>query len=163
MTTKRTYTKLTSEAYEALAKLPKDSQPKTWALEDVRFVRQSGNRMLEFVFPTELGPSAPLKLLLPVAMIDELKAAKAKDLETVRLSPAGDSIIADGIDVLISVEGLFKDISKKAPAVRRLMSLIFAARGGESTSPRKHASSIENGKKGGRPKRLATEHALAQL
>ena len=153
MTVKRPHTELTPSAYKALVISADKQEPSLWALDSVRYSSVGGNRMLELFFPE-------FSLGVPLLAIHELTTATVKDLQKLRLSPAGDTIIADTLDAHISVEGLLKDLSNASPRFSQLVSTLFATRGGKRSSEKKRMTSAENGRKGGRP-RKAEELALA--
>lgn len=155
----RAYTVLTDAAYQAAANSAKRQELSKATPESVTFVKRSGVRWLEFTFASPLGLTAA-KISLPVKSIDELRRAKLIDLEQVRLSPSKTSVIVDGVDAFISVEGLLRDLGTQSPPLRAMFAHMFAANGGQRTSGAKKKASAENGKKGGRPK-TQPEHALA--
>ena len=146
METRRKHTKLSVKSYQALVRSEKEAMPSPWALDRIQYLSSGGIRRLELSFP---DPDAP-SLVVPVSNIRELVSAGVKDLRELHLSPARDTIISDSLDVHISVEGLIRDLRKSA-VFSRLVSTLWAAQGGRSTSEKKRLSSAENGKKGGRP------------
>lgn len=153
MTAKRLPTELTPSAYKALVRYADNRELSPWALDGVRYFSSSGNRMLQLFFP-EFSLGVPLA-------IHELSTATVKDLQQLRLSPSGDTIIADSIDAHIRVEGLLKDLSNVSPRFSQLISTLFAVRGGTKSSEKKRRTSAENGRKGGRP-RKSEEVAVAE-
>lgn len=86
---------------------------------------------------------------LPRTQIWELANAAPADVAKVEIQPDGDGLSFDAIDMHISVPGLLRD--ELGPLFARAIGR--KARG--RTSPKKAASSKENGKKGGRPKKKA--------
>jgi len=153
MNVKRPHTELTPAAYKALVSSTEELTASPWALDAVRYSSVGGKRMLELFFPE-------FSLGVPLLAIRELATASVKDLQQLRLSPAADTIIADALDAYISVEGLLKDLSSASPRFSQLVSTLFATRGGKRSTERKRMTSAENGRKGGRPRKI-DEPALA--
>jgi hypothetical protein len=151
METRRKHTKLSAKAYQALVRSELDVAPSPWALDHVQYHSSGGTRRLELSFPDLDAPS----LVVPVNNIRELASATVKELRELHLSPARDTIISNTLDVHISVEGLIRDFQQSA-IFNRLVSTLWAAQGGRSTSEKKRLSSAENGKKGGRPPKAST-------
>jgi hypothetical protein len=102
MSTRRIPTPLSVEAYQALVESEADLTPSPWALKHVQCIARSGTRQLSLTF---LDPNAP-PLVIDVATIPELVQASDSDLRELQLSPAGDTLISEALDVHISVEGL---------------------------------------------------------
>ena len=146
MTVKRPHTELTPSAYKALAISAHRKEPSPWALDAVRYASVGEKRMLELFYPE-------FSLGVPLLAIHELTTATVKDLQTLRLSPAGDTIIADSLDAHISAEGLLKDLANASPRFSQLVATLFATRGGKRSSAKKRMTSAENGRKGGRPRK----------
>jgi hypothetical protein len=147
MTVKRQHTELTPSAYKALVISADKQEASPWALDAVRYSSVGGKRMLELFFPE-------FSLGVPLLAIRELTKATVKDLQQLRLSPAGDTIVADTLDAHISVEGLLKDLSNESPGFSQLVSTLFATRGGKRSTEKKRVTSVENGRKGGRPRKV---------
>jgi hypothetical protein len=147
MKIKRQHTELTSSAYQSLVKSTDLQEPSLWSLDEVRYSTISGKRMIGLFFPE-------YSLGIPLVDIRELKTANVKELQHLRLSPSGDTIISDALDVHISVEGLLKDLSIENVAFSQLVSTLFATRGGRKSTGKKRMSSAENGRKGGRPRKV---------
>ena len=150
MATRRNRIELTDEAYESSLKEAAAATANPWALAGVKYSKREGVRLVDLQFPHGFVVGIPLNLL------PELEGASEKDLKALQLSPARDTIMAEGVDAYISVEGLLRDFLRAMPG--SLVASRFAAAGGSRTSEKKKTSSAENGKKGGRPRK---EHAVA--
>lgn len=70
-------------------------------------------------------------------------------LATVELTPSGKGLRWDEPDIDLSIQGLLLGIFGSKIWMKEI-----AAKGGKSTSEKKKAASRENGKKGGRPKKV---------
>ena len=70
-------------------------------------------------------------------------------LATVELTPSGKGLRWDEPDIDLSIQGLLLGIFGSNIWMKEI-----AAKGGKSTSEKKKAASRENGKKGGRPKKV---------
>ena len=86
---------------------------------------------------------------LPVRSLEELRRVPKQALRTVTLTPAGDALTWDDLDVHISVSGLLHQAFSLA--VRQELG----RRGGHATSASKAAAARANGAKGGRPRKTA--------
>lgn len=106
MPPRRTLPPLTATAHQALVQSEKELVASPWALDRIRYLSSGGTQRSELSFP---DPDAP-SLVVPVNDIEELASATAKDLRELHLSPAGDTIISDTLDVHISVKGLIRDM-----------------------------------------------------
>jgi hypothetical protein len=89
---------------------------------------------------------------IPVDAIDEVAGADGRQLARVALTPIGDALHWDELDVDISLPGLLQDALGAS-----LGGSILGKVGGSAKSPAKAASSKLNGTKGGRPRRAAAK------
>jgi hypothetical protein len=130
-----------SDYEEALLKSAK--RPRSpWQLDAV--VYDKARKSIVLIFPERFGFS------IPIHHVDELATAKIKDIEKIFLTPSGETLVVEGVDAYISAKGLIEDMLKSIP--RGILTSNFASIGGAKTSANKRSSSIENGRKGGRPK-----------
>jgi hypothetical protein len=83
---------------------------------------------------------------IPKARIPALHGASPEDLIQLTLSPSGDGLHWEGLDVQLSVPGLLVDALGAGTLAREL-----ARRGGQATSEAKAEAARRNGTKGGRP------------
>jgi len=92
--------------------------------------------------------------LIPRAWIGALQDVPTEDLARLEIWPDGSAIELEDRDIHISVHGLITAI---LPAMLppRAVAAIFASRGGKATSDAKRSSAQANGRKGGRPRKVA--------
>jgi hypothetical protein len=98
-------------------------------------------------------------VLIPREWIGALQDVPSEELDKLEVWPDGSAIELEDRDIHISVHGL---LTATLPAILppQVIATIFASRGGQATSETKRASSRENGRKGGRPrKKTSTEKA----
>ena len=91
-------------------------------------------------------------VLLPIKNYPELAKLDRGELEQLKLGFAGRALCLDSRDLHVSIAGLLA-------ASKDLMSVaktVVAIRNGSRVSQAKAAASRENGKKGGRPRKIAT-------
>jgi len=88
--------------------------------------------------------------LIPRKWIGALQDVPIKDLTKMEVWPDGSAIELEDHDIQISVHGLMIAV---LPAMlpSKVVSAIFASRGGQATSAVKRTSARTNGRKGGRP------------
>ena len=84
---------------------------------------------------------------LPVKLIPWLRDIPAKQLAGVEVSPSGEGLRWESVDIDLSVPGLLEQIFGTTSWMRQL-----ASRGGRSRSPAKVRAARTNGAKGGRPR-----------
>lgn len=84
------------------------------------------------------------------ADILEFRDVAPKDMEKIEVSPAGMGLEIDDLDIHIGINGLVTSFISP-----HLMAKSLGRRGGGVRSEAKQASARENGKKGGRPRKLA--------
>jgi hypothetical protein len=90
-------------------------------------------------------------LSLPVAAIPELRNARPNQLKSVYAGFDGMSISLDELDIDIGVVGLMRDMVDLTSA-----AAILGRKGGSSKSAAKAQAVRENGKLGGRPRKVPT-------
>lgn len=135
------------QAIENRQKAPRNP----WQLDAVRYDRV--RKSIVLVFPKHISFS------IPVELINELTHAKARELESIYLTPSGETLVVEGVDAYISTKGLIRDILEAMP--REILTAKFASIGGSQRSTIKKISSAENGRKGGRPKKTADIESVA--
>jgi hypothetical protein len=86
-------------------------------------------------------------LMVPPRLLEGLQDATASELSKVELTPLGSGLHWEALNVDLSVAGLAAGVFGSKTWISEL-----ARHAGTHTSPRKSASSRENGKRGGRPR-----------
>lgn len=87
------------------------------------------------------------RIAFPPAMFPELENRTARELIELTVSPSGDGLLWDNIDVHIATAGVL--VALLGPSMFRA----FASVGGKARTERKAAAARENGRKGGRPRK----------
>lgn len=82
--------------------------------------------------------------------IEEFRDVSPEDMKKLEISPAGMGLELDALDIHVSIHGLVTAFISP-----HLMAKSLGRRGGETKSPAKKQSARKNGKKGGRPKKVA--------
>ncbi len=92
---------------------------------------------------------AGIELAIPIKAIGEIAKVPIAHLRDVKASPIGDGLIFDRADVGIYVPGLLRDLfgGAFAGALGKI--------GGRARSKTKTAAARKNGRKGGRPRKVA--------
>lgn len=96
--------------------------------------------------------AAGLTLTVARSLIAELSDLPADRPIELKLSPAGESIAVCGRDIHIGTEGLVSDLLSELLPMR-VLSRVFAQRGGQVKSGAKAEAARANGAKGGRPRK----------
>ncbi len=99
-----------------------------------------------------IGPSGGF--VVPRASIAALAQVDRGALDRLELWPDGSVIEIDDLDIHISVDGMVR-AALRCLVPPRVLGGMFAAAGGATKSESKSASSRNNGKKGGRPRKVA--------
>ena len=84
---------------------------------------------------------------LPIKLIPGLRNSSASQLAVVEVSPSGEGLHWESLDVDLSVPGLLQQVFGTMTWMRQL-----ASHGGRSRSPAKVRAAKSNGAKGGRPR-----------
>jgi len=103
---------------------------------------------LEVMTSTGGGFIVPRKTISALANVD------AAALARLELWPDGSIVEIDELDIHISVDGLVR-AALRSLVPKPILAGMFAAAGGATKSGAKAASSRNNGKKGGRPRKVA--------
>lgn len=85
--------------------------------------------------------------LVPAGLVQGLEGAEASAVSAVEITPGGEALHWEVLDVDISVPGLLNGVFGTRAWMREL-----GRRGGLSKSPRKGDAARQNGRKGGRPR-----------
>ena len=94
-----------------------------------------------------------IQITIPVSQTQGLSDARNEDLGEIEVSPSGLGLYWPKLDVDLYVPALLEGILGTESWTARSMG----ARGGSKRSAAKSKSARENGKKGGRPKKLMVE------
>jgi hypothetical protein len=93
-----------------------------------------------------------LEIAFPPRLAEGLADATAGELSAIQISPLGDGLHWPALDADLSVAGLLGGVFGS----KRWMAAQLGAAGGRARSTAKTASSRQNGRKGGRPRKAAT-------
>lgn len=104
------------------------------------------------------GPSARLvvelsngvELAVPAKNIERLARAEEAELAEIEISPAGLGLHWPKLDADVYVPALLQGVFGS----KHWMAALLGAAGGKAASAQKAAAARENGRKGGRPKRI---------
>jgi protein involved in temperature-dependent protein secretion len=96
--------------------------------------------------------STGIQVAIPAARIEGLAEKTPADLTDIEISPAGLGLHWPRLDVDVYLPSLMNGVFGS----RRWMATQLGQRGGQATSPSKVAAARENGRRGGRPRKIAT-------
>src|SRR6185312_7906251 len=115
-------------------------------------IRARGVRYVPERDAVEIVTNRNAGVLIPRQWIGALQDVSPEDLRKLDVWPDGSAIEIEDRDIHISVHGL---LTAALPAIipGRVVAAVFAKHGGQATSTAKRASSRENGRKGGRPRK----------
>lgn len=91
-----------------------------------------------------------LELGVPVGLVQGLAGARPSDLSDIEISPAGLGLHWPRLDADLYLPALMEGVF----GTRRWMAELMGKAGGRSTSSAKQAAARENGRLGGRPRKL---------
>lgn len=140
--------RITEEGFRAATeagKLAAETEPRA---RSAHYDRETKRVVIEltdgclFAFPAEYGQG--------------LRGATAEQLSKIEVVPGGSGLVWDEIDAGLSVPGLVAGVFGSVAWMRELGRL-----GGQVQSEAKAAASRENGKKGGRPRKVRPEPTSA--
>jgi hypothetical protein len=95
--------------------------------------------------------STGVQVAFPTDLVEGLAGAAPDDLADIEVSPAGLGLHWPKLDADVYVPSLLQGVFGS----RRWMASSLGASGGKSRSPTKAAAARENGRKGGRPPKVA--------
>lgn len=136
------YIEASRRGAEKMARLPKARSAKI----------DTGSRRL--ILDMESG----VTVLVPVDMIQGLQTPDLKALKDFELALNGTQIHWETLDVHFTIESFLKGIfgTQKWMAGLKEHLAEIGRKGGQAKTPAKRAASAENGKKGGRPRKVRT-------
>ena len=89
-------------------------------------------------------------ILLPIDNYPEFAALSVAELRRIEIGYAGSALCLEERDLHVSIEGLVAS----SPSLMKLATTVAAARNGSRSSEAKILAVRENGRKGGRPRKL---------
>lgn len=137
---------------EILAQIPAAEEATRSALDNephakaARYDRQSGKFVVDLLNGTTF--------IFPAELVEELRSAAAEQLSEVSVTPLGDGLHWETLDVDLGVSSLLAGIFGSTAWMARIRSEL-AKQAGSTSSEAKARAARENGKKGGRPKKHA--------
>lgn len=137
-------------AYHAALVASAQAPRNPWQLEAVRYVEEGNKIALIFAQGVEL--------VVPASMIPQFSSARPEQLSEIYLTPSGEIIVVNELDVHLGTKELIEAALTVLPG--QALNAKFGARGGARSSAAKKISSAENGKKGGRPPNATRQAAM---
>ncbi|MFA7429987.1 MAG: hypothetical protein WCZ23_07510 [Rhodospirillaceae bacterium] len=91
-----------------------------------------------------------ISIIIPRTLIAEFAELSAERMKGLRLTVLEDALAVADHDVQVGIAGLLADVIPD-----QIIRLAMARLGGRARSPRKAAAARDNGRKGGRPRKVA--------
>lgn len=98
-----------------------------------------------------IGLNTDVQVAIPARKIEGLSEAPMDDLADIEISPSGLGLHWPRLDIDVYVPSLLQGIFGS----KRWMAAQLGSAGGKAKSPAKAAAARENGRKGGRPHKVA--------
>ncbi len=98
-----------------------------------------------------IGLNTDVQVAIPARKIEGFSEASDEELSEIEISPTGLGLHWPKLDIDVYVPGLLQGIFGS----KRWMAAQLGAAGGKARSATKIAAARENGRKGGRPKKIA--------
>ncbi len=98
----------------------------------------------------ELDLRGGIGVSIPIDRVREFSRATNAELASIEPALSGEAIRLGALDVDISLPGLLRDLFGVSAAAS-----LMGSRGGKATSEAKSVAAIANGKRGGRPRKIA--------
>lgn len=137
---------ISDKKYQAALKKSAKLVKSPWQLTALKYLKNKQCLVLSFEQGVELS--------LPTSLIPQLANAKPADLRGAFLSPSGEIIVIEELDVHLSTKEVIECALSVMP--HAAFSSKFGAIGGAKSSAAKKITSAANGRKGGRPKAART-------
>ncbi|MEV4778821.1 DUF2442 domain-containing protein [Burkholderia sp. LMU1-1-1.1] len=137
---------ISNEEYEKALKRSVSSPKNPWQLTGLKYLKNKKCLVLGFEQGVELS--------LPTSLVPQLKDAQPENLKDAFLSPSGEIIVIESLDVHLSTKEVIEAALSVVP--HAAFASKFGAIGGAKSSAAKKITSAANGRKGGRPKTVTT-------
>ncbi len=134
---------ITEEAFAEAERRMAAGQETTRAVA-ARFVRRTSRLVVRL--------SSGVEITIPVGLVEGLSGASPYDLSEIEISPAGLGLHWPKLNADVYVPALLQGVFGST----RWMAQQLGSTGGRARTAAKTASSRENGRKGGRPRKTAT-------
>ncbi|USX22873.1 DUF2442 domain-containing protein [Oxalobacteraceae bacterium OTU3REALA1] len=137
---------ISDKEYESALERSASSPKNPWQLTGLKYLKNKKCLVLGFEQGVELS--------LPTSLVPQLKNAKPENLKDAFLSPSGEIIVIENLDVHLSTKEVIEAALSVMPDAA--FASKFGAIGGAKSSAAKKIASAANGRKGGRPKTVTT-------